>query len=71
MSTLSVKRELDAFGIPYNEADIIDGDKVIAAMKKENNKSRLSSNSRMTTKSDWIKLEALFWVTLTSIRMSL
>ena len=36
VSTLSIKRELDVFGIPYSEDDIIDGDKVIDALKKEN-----------------------------------
>ena len=36
VSTLSFKNELGFFGIPYNEEDVIDGDKVIAALKKEN-----------------------------------
>jgi len=36
VSTQSFMNELDFFEISYNEEDIIDGNKVIAALKKEN-----------------------------------
>ena len=40
MSFDSFIRELDFFGISYNEEDIIDGDKIIVALKKENSELR-------------------------------